>query len=189
MKISNLITAIIGFITIFSCHKKEFEEISDLDKIKHNNKNSYPSTKMDSAQAIHNITQQKLQELLDLSTIYASGNRNTEVDSLIYNQISSYFLSKDSTKISPLINELDSLKVKTIRVKHLDIKQQIKSKDTLDIAHFTLEYLDKNKNNIGFFNKKATYILKKSPIKFVKEFKFYFINFDLKENTSEEVTK
>ena len=163
MKINNLIIVIIGFIVIFSCNKKESEEISDLDKIKHNNKNSYPSTKMDSAQAIHNITQQKLQELLDLSTIYASGNKNTEVDSLIYNQISSYFLSTDSTKISPLINELDSLKVKTIRVKNLDIKQQINSKDTLDIAYFTLEYLDKNKNNIGFFDKKATYILKKLP--------------------------
>ena len=77
MKINNLIIVIIGFIVIFSCNKKESEEISDLDKIKHNNKNSYPSTKMDSAQAIHNITQQKLQELLDLSTIYASGNKNT----------------------------------------------------------------------------------------------------------------
>ena len=59
MKINNLIIVIIGFIVIFSCNKKESEEISDLDKIKHNNKNSYPSTKMDSAQAIHNITQQK----------------------------------------------------------------------------------------------------------------------------------
>jgi len=72
MKISNLITVIIGFIMIFSCHKKESEEISDLDKIKHNNKNSYPSTKMDSAQAIHNITQQKLQELFPRKLVEAS---------------------------------------------------------------------------------------------------------------------
>lgn len=64
MKTSNFIFALIGFITLFSCQKKEQEGLSDIDKIKHNNKNSYPSIKMDSTQAMHSITQQKLQELL-----------------------------------------------------------------------------------------------------------------------------
>lgn len=189
MKTSNFIFALIGFITLFSCQKKEQEGLSDIDKIKHNNKNSYPSIKMDSTQAMHSITQQKLQELLDLSAIYATGNKNTQVDSLIYDQINSYFLSPDSTKISPLLHELDSLKVKDIRVKSLAISQKITEKDTLDIASFTIEYLGKDKKSLGYFDKKASYILKKSPVKFVKEFKFYFVDFDLKENTESEVTK
>ena len=107
----------------------------------------------------------------------------------IFNRVKEYFDLEKINNIHIFISSEKLKEVKTIRVKNLDIKQQINSKDTLDIAYFTLEYLDKNKNNIGFFDKKATYVLKKSPIKFVKEFKFYFINFDLKENTSEEVTK
>lgn len=177
------------FLSFLSCNKQKQDDISDLDKIKQSNKNSYPSTKMDSAQAINSITKQKVQELLDLSSIYASGNKNTEVDSLIYNQIESYFLTPDSLKIKPLISELDSLKVKSLKVTHLEINQEIKDKDTIDIAHFTIEYFGKNKQSLGYFDKKATYILKKSPVKFVKEFKFYFIDFDVKEKTSEGVTK
>lgn len=181
---NNLLLILIFSLLAFSCSKKETEEISDLEKIKHNNRKSYPSAKMDSAQAINSITKQKVQELLDLSTIYASGNKSTDVDSLIYRQIESYFLKPDSNKIKPLISELDSLKVKNIKVKSLNIFQKIDGKDTLDIADFTLEYLGKNKNSLGFFDKKASYILKKSPIQFVKEFKFYFIDFDLKEKDS-----
>ena len=193
MKRSKLLILAAFIASICTACKKEPEEISDLDKIKYNNKkSSYPTVKMDSAQAINSITKQKVQELLDLSAIYASGNKNSEVDSLIYNQISSYFINPDSTKINPLISELDSLKVRNIKVNSLDINKEIKGKDTLDIASFTLEYFGKNRNSIGHFNKKASYILKKSPIKFVKEFKFYFIDFDLKEensNTPSGVTK
>lgn len=191
MKKSNLyiISILAFFLLIFSCSKKEQDERTDLEKIKQNNKKSYPSVKMDSAQAINSITKQKVQELLDLSTIYASGNKNTDVDSLIYDQITSYFITPDSNKIKPLIAELDSLDVKYIKVKSLEIGQEIKDRDTLNIASFSLEYLDNHRNNIGNFNKKASYVLKKSPIKFVKEFKFYFIDFDLKENTSSGQTK
>lgn len=148
---NNLLLILIFSLLAFSCSKKETEEISDLEKIKHNNRKSYPSAKMDSAQAINSITKQKVQELLDLSTIYASGNKSTDVDSLIYRQIESYFLKPDSNKIKPLISELDSLKVKNIKVKSLNIFQKIDGKDTLDIADFTLEYLGKNKNSLGFF--------------------------------------
>lgn len=188
-KIKSLFLIIISCLFVFSCSKKETEEMSDLDKIKHHNKTSYPSIKMDSAQAINNITKQKIQELLDLSAIYASGNRNTGVDSLIYNQINSYFLSPDSIKTKPLIAELDSLRVKNIRVINLDIDKQITDKDTLNIANFTVEYITKDRKSIGFFDKKASYILKKSPVKFVKEFKFYFIDFDIKDSASVGVTK
>lgn len=188
MKTKLLIISILSLF-LLACKKNKEQEISDLDKIKKNNKTSYPSIKMDSAQAIQSITQQKVQELLDLSAIYASGGQNTEVDSLIYHQISGYFIKADSTKIEPLIRELDSLKVKNIKVKTLHISQEINEKDTLDIASFTLEYFGGDKKSLGYFDKKASYILKKSPVKFVKEFKFYFVDFDLKENTSLGQTK
>ena len=98
-------------------------------------------------------------------------------------------LLPDSIKIKPLIAELDSLKVKNIRVINLEINEEITDKDTLNIANFTVEYTTKGKKSIGFFDKKASYILKKSPVKFVKEFKFYFIDFDIKDSTSVGVTK
>ncbi|MDO4763464.1 MAG: hypothetical protein Q4A00_03690 [Flavobacteriaceae bacterium] len=184
-----IFSILLAFLILFSCNKKVQEEMSDLDKIRKNNRKSYPSVKMDSAQAIHKITQQKIQELLDLSVIYAQGNKNTEVDTLIYKQICGYFIQPDSTKISPLLQELDSLKVKNISVKSLDIHQEFTEKDTLNIASFTVEYFGKTRNNLGYFDKTATYILKKSPVKFVKEFKFYFIDFDLKEKHSSGVNK
>lgn len=189
MKKSNIIIIICIFLSFLSCNKPSQAEISDLDKIKQSNKNTYPSIKMDSVQAINSITKQKVQELLDLSAIYASGNKNTGVDSLIYDQISSYFFTPDSLRIKSLINELDSLRVRSIKVRHLDINQEIKNKDTIDTAHFTIEYFTNNKKSLGYFDKKATYILKKSPVKFVKEFKFYFIDFDVKEVNSKGVTK
>lgn len=171
-----LLTPILAILFLWSCQNKETEERSDLDKIKQNNRQVL---KMDSAQSIQSITQQKVQELLDLSTIYASGNKNTVVDSLIYDQIAGYFVEPDSAKINPLISELDSLKVKNVKVKNLDISQWVEGRDTLNVASFTLEYSRKDRSRIGFFEKKASYVLKKSPITFVKEFKFYFLDFDI----------
>ena len=87
----------------FSC-TKENSEISDLQKVRNNNnEKTYPVTKMDSAQAITFITKQKIQELLDLSTLYTSGNRDTEIDSVIYAQMQSYFVENDSTKLKPIL--------------------------------------------------------------------------------------
>lgn len=187
----NLIFSLFAvLLVVFSCNKKQ-EELSDLDKLKYSNKKSYPAIKMDSAQAINSITKQKVQELLDLSILYASGNRDTDIDSVIYDQMNSYFIKSDSTKTKFLLKELDSLKVKNARVNTLDIDKKINGKDTIDIASFEVEYFGNNHKPIGTFSKKAKYILKKSPVQFVKEFKFYFIDFDFKEkeNTSSRVTK
>lgn len=70
----------------------------------------------------------------------------------------SYFTTNDSTKLS-FIKELDSLNVKSIRVKELSTHQEFRERDTLNIASFTMEYFDKNKETIGYFDKTATYIL------------------------------
>ena len=180
------------FLFLFSC-TKEKEHMSDLEIVRNNNnKKTYPVTKMDSAQAINSITKQKIQELLDLSTLYTSGNRDTEIDSVIYAQMKSYFAEQDSNKLSPLLYELDSLKVQTAKVGNITVSKTIKGNDTLDFAKFYVEYFDFKNRSIGNFEKNAQYILKTSPVKFQKEFKFYFLDFDvkpIKDSTAVGVTK
>lgn len=172
---------------------KKTEEMSDLDKIRNStNRKSYPVTKMDSAQAIQFITKQKIQELFDLSTLYTSGNRDTEIDSVIYAQMQNYFEKADSSKLAPLLQQLDSFKVKSAKVGNIEVFNKIRGKDTLDFAKFSVEYFDQRKQSLGIFNKNARYILKQYPVKFKKEFKFYFVDFDIaleKDSTSVGVTR
>lgn len=73
MKITSnflFLTIMIG-LTLLACKKnEETAAISDLDKLR-NTENI--SVKMDSTQAINAITLQKVQDVLDLSTLYLSG--------------------------------------------------------------------------------------------------------------------
>ena len=85
---------VIIIMSVVSCKKEQ--PISEIDLLRNGNEDVYSSTKLDSAQAITSITQQKLQELYDISALYTSGNRNTAVDTVNYNQIQGYFLKKDS---------------------------------------------------------------------------------------------
>lgn len=178
-------------IALLSCKKEQSR--SDIDLLRNgNNRDVYSTTKLDSAQAIVSITQQKLQELYDISALYSSGNKNTAIDTLNYNQIQGYFLKKDSANIKKLLKELDSLKVKNVKVKNLEILNEIKGKDTLDYAAYSVEYKDGDQKIIGEFNKKSQYKLQKSPVKFKKEFKFYFVEISVKsqkDSTSIGVTK
>lgn len=184
---------IISLSVISNSCNKETTKRSDLDIVRNNNnKVTYPVTSMDSAQAISTITKQKIQELFDLSTLYTSGNRDTEIDSVIYAQIKSYFLEKDSSKIIPLLSQLDSLKVQNTKVGDIAVTKEIRGKDTLDFAKFSVEYFDGKNRQIGKFEKNTQFILKTSPIKFKKEFKFYFVEFEpkpLKDSVSVGVIK
>lgn len=186
-----LLTLFVAATAVLSCTKKE--EVSDLDKLrKNNNVKTYPVTKMDSTQAITNITTQKVQELLDLSTLYTSGNGDTEIDSVIYAQMESYFAEPDSTKIKPILAQIDSLKAESAKVGKLSVNKQIRKKDTIDYATFDIEYFGKDKKSLGTFNRNASFVLKLNPVKFKKEFKFYFLNFDFKlpkDSTSSGVTR
>ena len=187
-----LLFLIFTSMLVCSC-KQDNKQPSDLDIVRNNNNRvTYPVNTMDSAQAISSITKQKIQELFDLSTLYTSGNRDTEIDSVIYAQMRSYFLEQDSAKLTPLIVQLDSLKVKSAKVGNLEVSKKINGKDTLDLARFFVEYFDDNRRLIGKYEKNARYILKTSPVNFKKEFKFYFVEFDtkpVKDSTSVGVTK
>lgn len=191
MKIhSYILFILIVFIGFFSCKKDN--ELS-LEKVKYNsNKTSYPNTKMDSVQAINAITKQKVQEVLDLSILYSSSNKDTEIDSTMYAQILGYFHKSDSTTLKPLLSELDSLKVRNAKINTFSVYERIFNKDTLSFAKFDVEYFDANQKSIGTKNREAQYILASAPKKFKKEFKFYFLNFynkPLMDSTSLGVTK
>lgn len=180
----NIIFALVILaIALISCKKEQ--PLSEIDVLRNgNNEDVYSSAKLDSAQAIASITQQKLQELYDISALYSSGNKNTAVDTLNYNQIQGYFLKKDSANVKNLLKELDSLKVKNVKVKNLQISSEIKGKDTLDFANYTVEYKNKEQKTLGEVNKKSQYKLQKSSANSKKEFKFYFVEVDVKEKDS-----
>lgn len=192
-KNNKLILILSTFLLMILACTKENTQISDLQKVRNNtNEKFYPATKMDSAQAISFITKQKIQELLDLSTLYTSGNRDTEIDSVIYAQMKSYFAESDSNKLQPILKQLDSFKVKNVKVGNIEVTKKITDKDTLDFAKFDVEYFDSRDRLIGKFEKNAQYMLKLSPVKFKKEFKFYFVDFDVqprKDSTSVGVTR
>ena len=191
-KINKFLIFAVLFLAFVSCNNKN-KEVSDLDMLRNsNNIKSYPAVQMDSMQAINSITKQKVQELLDLSTLYLSGNRNTEVDTFIYSQMESYFHKPDSTTFKKLFHELDSLKVKSVKVNNLSVYKEIYKKDTLDYAKFNLEYFDAKNKSLGTFEKNVQYILLSTPM-IKKEFKFYFLDFYSdplkKDSTSVGVTK
>ncbi|KUJ51482.1 hypothetical protein [Chryseobacterium sp. JAH] len=183
------LSILIGLVAI-SCVKKEDSAVSDLDKLRNTNNQT---VQMDSTQAINAITLQKVQDVLDLSTLYLSGEKNTEIDTAIYSKIEKYFQKPDSTTFNTLFKELESLKVKKVKVNNINIYQEIQNNDTLDLAKFNVEYFDKKNKSIGTFEKNAQYTLVSKPEKTNKEFKFYFVNFYQqplkKDSTSVGVTK
>ncbi len=177
-------------IGIISCSKKYEGEENSLETIRNANNNvSYSKTKLDSLQATNMITSQKVQDLLDLSTLYTSGNKDTEIDSVIYTQMQAHFLTKDSNNLKPLLKEMDSLKVRFAKVNNLTTSKSVIDKDTLDFANFDVEYYDNKRTYITTVNRKAQYMLKASPVKFQKEFKFYFSNFYKKDSDTIKTTK
>ena len=181
MKINkNLIFSFfIIIIAILACKKENTQ--SDIDKLR---EATNSNVSIDSTQAIASITRQKLQELYDISALYTSGNRNTAIDSLNYRQIQGYFIKKDSGNVTNLFKELDSLKVRYVKIKNVEISTEIKEKDTLDFAKYTVEYRNSEQKSLGEFTKKSQYDLIKKTGKIKNEFKFYFVSIDIPEKDS-----
>ncbi len=128
-----------------------------------------------------------------VSHVKISNPKKTEIDTAIYSKIEKYFQKSDSTTFQGLFKELESLKVKKVKVSNINVFKKITDKDTLDFAKFNVEYIgDKNKS-IGNFERSAQYTLVSKATEKNKEFKFYFIKFysDLlkKDSTSVGVTR
>lgn len=166
---------IISFLT--SACKKDPEQLS-LEQVKYNtNTSSYPTAKMDSAQAINSITKQKTREVLELSILYNTGNKDSEIDDAIYSQILGYFHKPDSNTLKNIFVELDSMKVSNAKINSFNVAEKYFRKDTLNFAQFNVEYFDKNNRSLGTYNREAQYILLPAEINYKKEFRFYFLNF------------
>lgn len=189
MKTINKNFLLILFISLIACSKKENNIAYNKE---YNNYDTYPQLQKDSAKAIESITKLKLQQVLDLSVLYSKNNRDKEINSALYNQILGYFYEPDSTTISPLINELDSLKVNKATIAEFKNKAKVSNQDTLNLVNFKLNYYDRNGVKISEVEHEMQYILVSAPIQFKKEFKFYFLNYfpkPLNDSTLIGVTK
>jgi hypothetical protein len=176
----SLAMAIMGLLML-AC-KKEYQGDSDLNQIKYNhNRNSYPKQKLDSTEALGQITQQKIQELFDLSALYAGSKRDTEIDSVIYAQIQSYFLDADSAKINRFIHGLDSLKVRYSKIAELNLQKIPREKDTIHLANYKIDLFNSKKAFIGQYPKQAHFIVQRNSKK-SQAFKIYFIDLAPKDS-------
>jgi len=183
-KNNTLIALLIISFFVFSCKKKYIGENS-IETVKYN-KNSV--IELDSIQTINNIITLKLQEIYDLATNYAVGNKDSDIDQTIYNQIQEYFKKPDTAVINPIIRELDSLKSRFVKINNVESFKYTEDTNTLDCAKYNIDYYDVTRKYLGSENKYVQYTLKETPAKekiFKQEFKFYFIKFSgFSENDS-----
>lgn len=185
----NLSIGVILAMLLMACNKK-YQGTNNIESVKYNrNETTYTPKELDSVKARNYIIKLRLQEVYDLATNYAAGNKDTEIDRTLYRQIKEYFEKPDSTAIQPLIKELDSLKARFVKISNVTSKKEVIAPDTLDFAAYQMAYYDKDKRYIGTQHKEVQYILKETPIgekKFKSEFKFFFVNFypNLSENDS-----
>lgn len=170
-----LLIFIIIFSLLISCSKSN-ETVNELQILREStNSKSYPVIQMDSLQAVNSITKQKVQELIDLSALYLDGNQDTYIDKAIFKQMEEYFYQPDSLTFKNIFEDFKLNNVKSAKVKNLELFEDIKSGDTLNMAKFLVEYFDKNNRYLGDFERKAQYTM--TPNKENKEFKFYFLTF------------
>ncbi len=185
------ISIILLVLCLFNC-KENTKTPSDLEMLRNSqNTTAYPARQLDSAEVIRSITHQKLQEVMDLSSVYLSGKRNTKIDSAILEQLHSYFLHSDSLSLKTLFREMDSLKVKSAKISDVSIQKVVHKtkKDSISIAKFNVVYRDKSGNSFGAFPRESTYTLVSAPVRFQKEFKFYFLDFFKKPDLSKDSLK
>lgn len=167
-------------ISIYACNKK-YEGNNSIENVKYNsNKTTYAPIEIDSVEARNYIIRLKLQEVYDLATNYAAGNKDTEIDKTLYNQLAEYFTRPDSAIVQPVIHEMDSLKARFVKISDVTSEKEIVNNDTLDFAHYQMAYYNNKRQYLGTEKKKTQYLLKETPViekKFKSEFRFYFVSF------------
>lgn len=179
--IFNISFAVIIIIAVVACKEEKYTGKNSIETVKYNNNaTTFSPIELDSVQTINNITALKLQEVYDLATNYAAGNKDSDIDITLYNQIQEYFEKPDSAKIHPFIKELDSLKARFVKINDVTTFKHVTSKDTLDYAKYKMDYYNKERKYLGYQNKEVHYVMKEVPAiekKFKREFKFYFVDF------------
>jgi hypothetical protein len=196
MKIKSLIIMVLGLIfVVWSCKDEPtYKGNHDPEVIKTYKNRSTSAAKMDSLASVGFITKQKLIELYELSSLYSSNQGDSLMREILYPQIQSYFLPKDTLNFYQILKEMDSLKVHYVELGKLDFPESDSLvADSVRHVHYSLKYYSKDKKFIDSVQKSAEFILKKEPKKFKHEFTFYFQNLTdhqvLKDTISSGVTQ
>ncbi|MFV0201121.1 hypothetical protein OBJ99_09755 [Empedobacter falsenii] len=160
---------------IFSCKDDKYKGDYNPEAIKgYKNEASTVSSKMDSVEAVNFIAKQKLREFYELSAL-ASNTSDTVVDSLLRDQLLSYFQQKDTTEIYALLRDLADKKVTITSVsKFAILPQDSVTPDSVKRIAYSVNYFNSNKKLIETNNRTGVFVIKQKPIQFKREFKFYF---------------
>lgn len=198
IKLINLCLCIVILICIVYSCKNDTTYNGDYnpDVIKeYRNEASTLNTKMDSVEAINAISKQKLREFYELSAL-ASSNNDSVMQDILVTQLRSYFSKEETPEVDSLLVYLRKKNVQIISIAKFNILQNDSlTADTIKRADYTLNLFNKDKNLIESVNRTSVFVLKQEPIKFKREFKFYFktLNFISdsvqKENISSGVTQ
>jgi len=190
MKIKHFFPIAIGLIFIFFACKKEptFNGEHDPEVIKNYHNQATPASKMDSLASVNFIAKQKLTEIYELSSLYSSNAEDSILKGILFPQLQSYFLEKDSVNISKILNEMDSLKVHFVEISGLDYPQPDSLNiDSVKVVHYGVKYYSADKKLIDSLLKSAAFILKKEPKKFKHEFVFYFTDLNSPQSVKDTI--
>ena len=177
IKLINLcLCMIISISIVYSCkNDTTYNGDYNPDVIKeYRNESSTLNTKMDSVEAINAISKQKLREFYELSAL-ASSNNDSVMQDILVTQLRSYFSKDETPEIDSLLVYLRNKNVHIISIAKFNIlKNDSLIADTIKRADYTLNLFNKDKNLIESVNRTSIFVLKQEPIKFKREFKFYF---------------
>lgn len=174
--ISLCVCMILSIWIIFSCKKDTtYEGEYNPEVIKgYKNESSTVNTKMDSIEAINFISKRKLREFYELSAL-ASSNNDSVVQDLLINQLRSYFSADNSSEVDTLLNRLKAKNVHFVSIGKFNIiPNDSITPDTIKRADYALNLFNKDKKLVEVLNRTSVFVLKQEPIKFKREFKFYF---------------
>lgn len=167
---------ILSIWIIYSCKKDTtYEGDYNPEVIKgYKNEASSVNTKMDSVEAVNAISKQKLREFYELSAM-AANNNDSVVQDILITQLRSYFSKSETPEIDTLLVRLKQKNVHFVSIAKFNIiPNDSITPDTIKSVDYTLNLFNKDKKLVETVNKTSVFVLKQEPIKFKREFKFYF---------------
>lgn len=132
------------------------------------------NTKMDSIEAVNYISKKKLKEFYELSAL-ASSNNDSVLQEHLVAQLRSFFSINQLDEVDTLLVQLKRKNVHFASIAKFNIiPNDSLTPDTIKRADYTLNLFNKNKKLVETVNRTSVFVLKQEPIKFKREFKFYF---------------
>ena len=177
IKLMNICICMMFAILIINSCKNDTTYDGDYnpDVIKgYKNDASTLNTKMDSIEAVNYISKQKLKEFYELSAL-ASSNNDSVLQEHLFSQLKSYFSVNQLDEIDTLLVDLKRKNVHFASIDRFNIlANDSLTPDSIKRADYTLNLFNKDKKLVETLNRTSVFVLKQEPIKFKREFKFYF---------------